>query len=39
MAPFYQIVSNAASRSVITAIPYFPDDIASSICFMSGGNA
>ena len=39
MAPSIQTVSNAPSRSAITAIPYFPDEIASDICSMSGSNA
>ena len=39
MVPSLQTVSNAASRSGITAMPHFPDNIASDICSMSESNA
>ena len=32
MMPFIQTISNALSRSAITAIPYFPDDFPLNIC-------
>ena len=39
MAPFLKTESNDSSRSGTTAIPYFPDNIASDICSMGGSNA
>ena len=39
MVPFLHKVSNALSKSAITAIPYFSDNIASEICSMHESNA